>query len=128
MRASGMNNAFMQARSLSAGPVMDASIAAGIAAGSAGNAQAASGVCAIALPASAPVNIVAENSVRNILFSPGRIERWIITSGIVESGSTLEQKSRLRHDRGKNEKLRYCYSLVEHSDVLYIYQDAETNG
>jgi hypothetical protein len=34
--------------------------------GSEGNAQPASGVCAIALPASAPARIVAENSVRSI--------------------------------------------------------------
>ena len=34
-----------------------------------GNTQPASGACAIALPASAPARIVAENSVRSI-FSP----------------------------------------------------------
>jgi hypothetical protein len=56
----------MQARSLSAGPVIAASSAAGMPSGSEGNAQPASGVRAIALPASAPARIVAENSVRSI--------------------------------------------------------------
>jgi hypothetical protein len=51
----------MQARSLSAGPVIAASSAAGMPLGSEGNAQPASGACAIALPASAPARIVAEN-------------------------------------------------------------------
>src|SRR5207248_7711480 len=69
MRASGINRAFMQARSLSAAPVIAASIAAGIPLGSDGNAQSASGACAIALPASAPARIVAANSVLSI-FSP----------------------------------------------------------
>src|SRR5436853_2241629 len=68
MRASGMNRALMQARSLSAGPEIAASIAAGMPLGSEGNAQPASGACAIALPASAPAKIVAENSVRNHFF------------------------------------------------------------
>jgi hypothetical protein len=49
--------------------VIAASIAAGMPLGSEGNAQPASGACAIALPASAPARIVAENSVRSI-FSP----------------------------------------------------------
>jgi hypothetical protein len=40
--------------------------------GSEGNAQPASGACAIAVPASAPARIVAENSVRSI-FSPSPI-------------------------------------------------------
>jgi hypothetical protein len=68
--------------------VIAASIAAGIAPGSAGNVQVASGAgacacaCAIALPASAPVNIVAENSVRSIFFFPTQIERLIIAPGI----------------------------------------------
>jgi hypothetical protein len=66
MRASGINRAFMQARSLSAGPVIAASIAVGMPLGSEGNAQPASGACAIALPASAPARIVAENSVLSI--------------------------------------------------------------
>ena len=44
MRASGINRAFMQARSLSAGPVIAASSAAGMPWGSDGNAQPASGV------------------------------------------------------------------------------------
>src|SRR5580765_5305886 len=66
MRASGINKAFMQARSLSAGPVIAASSAAGIPSGSEGNAQPASGACAIELVASAPARIVAENSVRSI--------------------------------------------------------------
>src|SRR5262245_11672454 len=66
-RASGISRAFMQARSLSAGPVMAASIAAGMPLGSEGNAQPASVACAIALPASAPARIVTENSVRSIL-------------------------------------------------------------
>src|SRR5437667_12007144 len=72
MRASGINRAFMQARSLSAGPVIAASIAAGMPLGSEGNAQPASGACAIVLPTSAPARIVAENSVRSI-FSPWQI-------------------------------------------------------
>src|SRR5215469_2011503 len=54
MRASGINRAFMQARSLSAGPEIAASSAAGMPSGSEGNAQPASGVCAIAFPVSAP--------------------------------------------------------------------------
>src|SRR5262245_66463233 len=66
MSASGINRAFMQARSLSAGPVIAASIAAGMPSGSEGNAQPASGACAIARPASAPARMVAENSVRSI--------------------------------------------------------------
>src|SRR5438874_7898985 len=66
MRASGINRAFMQARSLSAAPVIAASIAAGIHLGSEGNAQSASGACAIALPASAPARFVAANSVLSI--------------------------------------------------------------
>jgi hypothetical protein len=37
--------------------------------GSEGNAQPASGACAIALPASAPARIVAENIVRSIFSS-----------------------------------------------------------
>src|SRR5207245_11809814 len=69
MRASGINRAFMQARSLSAGPVIAASSAAGMSSGSEGNAQPASGACAITVPASAPTRIVAENRVRSI-FSP----------------------------------------------------------
>src|SRR5580658_9969436 len=71
-RASGINRAFMQARSLAAGPVIAASIAAGMPLGSIGSAQPAFGACAIALPASAPARIVAENSVCSI-FSPSRI-------------------------------------------------------
>src|SRR6266403_187930 len=63
MRASGINRAFMQARSLSMGPVMAASIAPGMPSGSEGNAQPASGACAIALPASAPARIVAARSL-----------------------------------------------------------------
>ncbi len=47
-------------------PVIAASIAAGMPLGSEGNAQPASGACAIALPPSAPVRMVAENSVRSI--------------------------------------------------------------
>src|SRR5437899_9502831 len=69
MRASGINRAFMQARSLSAGPVIAASIAAGMPLGSEGNAQPASGACAIAVSVSAPARIVNKNSVRSI-FSP----------------------------------------------------------
>src|SRR5215470_4965483 len=72
MRASGINRAFMQARSLSAGPVIAASIAAGMPFGSEGSTQPASGTCAIAVPASAPARIVAENSARSI-FSPSPI-------------------------------------------------------
>src|SRR5207248_10027062 len=64
MRASDINRAFIQARSLSTGPLIAASSAAGMPSGSEGNAQPASGGCAIALPASAPARIVAENSVR----------------------------------------------------------------
>src|SRR5438552_16789445 len=60
MRASGINTAFIQARSLSAGPVIAASSAAGMSSGSEGNAQPASGACAMALPASAPARIVAK--------------------------------------------------------------------
>jgi hypothetical protein len=56
----------MQARSLSAGPLIAVSIAAGMPLGSEGSTQPASGACAIAGPASAPARIVAENSVRNI--------------------------------------------------------------
>src|SRR5215471_11378347 len=66
MRASGINRAFMQSRSLSAGPVIAASSAAGMSLGSEGNAQAAFGACAIAVPASAPARIVAKNSARSI--------------------------------------------------------------
>jgi hypothetical protein len=51
---------------LSAGPLIAESIAAGMSWGSEGNAQPASGACAIALPASAPARIVTENSVRSI--------------------------------------------------------------
>src|SRR5215468_6441623 len=51
MRASGINKAFMQARSLSAGPVIAASSTAGMPSGSEGNAQPASGACANAFPA-----------------------------------------------------------------------------
>src|ERR1700730_6345946 len=69
MRASGINRAFMQARSVSAGPLIAASIAAGMPLGSEGNAQPASGACAIAVPASAPARIVPENNVRSIFFS-----------------------------------------------------------
>jgi hypothetical protein len=56
MRASGINRAFMQARSLSAGPVIAASSASGMPLGSDGNAQLASGACAcaIVLPARRP--------------------------------------------------------------------------
>src|SRR5262249_19986086 len=72
MRASGINRAFMQARSLSAGPVIAASIAAGMRLGSEGSAQPASGACAIAVPASAPARIVAGNNVPSI-FSPSPI-------------------------------------------------------
>src|SRR5438552_10967669 len=72
MRASGINRAFIQARSLSAGPVIAASSAAGMPSGSEGNAQAAFGACAIAVPASTPARIVAENSVRSI-FSPRKL-------------------------------------------------------
>src|SRR5262249_34929963 len=67
MRASGINSAFMQARSLSAGPVIAASSAAGMPWGSEGNAQPASGACAMALPASAPARMVVANNVRSIL-------------------------------------------------------------
>src|SRR5512147_529090 len=56
----------MQARCLSAGPVIAASIAAGMPLGSEGNAQPTSGACAIALPASAPARILGENSVLSI--------------------------------------------------------------
>src|ERR1700730_1348190 len=66
MRASGINRAFMQARSLSAGPVIAASSAAGMPSGSESNAHLASGACAMALPASAPARIVAKNSARSI--------------------------------------------------------------
>jgi hypothetical protein len=45
------------------GPVMAASIAAGMPSGSEGNAQPASGARAIALPASAPARIVATRSL-----------------------------------------------------------------
>src|SRR5215472_7000973 len=56
MRASGINRALMQSRSLSAGPVIAASSAAGMPSGSEGNAQAAFGACASAVPASAPAS------------------------------------------------------------------------
>jgi hypothetical protein len=46
------------------------------ASGSEGNAQPASGACAIALPANAPVRIVADNSVRSI-FSPSPIAGYL---------------------------------------------------
>src|SRR5207248_10461952 len=54
---------FMQARSLSLGPVTAASIAPGMPSASEGNAQPASGACAIALPASVPARIVAARSL-----------------------------------------------------------------
>src|SRR5438552_15448609 len=54
MRASGINRAFMQARSLSAGPLIAASIAAGMPWGSGGKAQPASGARALAPPGCAP--------------------------------------------------------------------------
>src|SRR5262245_66125225 len=57
MRLSGIIRAFMQARSLSAGPLIAVSSAAGMPSGSEGNAQLASGACAMALPASAPANV-----------------------------------------------------------------------
>src|SRR6201993_1087996 len=57
MRASGINRVFMQARSLSAGPEIAPSSAAGMPSGSEGNAQPVSGDCAIALPASAPASV-----------------------------------------------------------------------
>ena len=56
MRASGINRAFMRARFMSAGPVIAASIAAGMSLESEGNAQPASGAFAIAVPASAGRN------------------------------------------------------------------------
>jgi hypothetical protein len=67
MRASGINRAFMQARSLSAGPVIAASTAAGMPLGSEGNVQPASGACANALSVSAPARIVNNISIRSIL-------------------------------------------------------------
>src|SRR5438034_2894834 len=57
MRASGINRAFMQARSLSAGPLIAASIAAGMPSGSEGKAQPASGACAIAPSVCAPTSV-----------------------------------------------------------------------
>src|SRR5258707_2092377 len=68
MRASGINRAFMQARSLSAGPLIAASIAAGMPLGSDGNVQPVSGACAIALPLDARARIVAQNNVRSIFW------------------------------------------------------------
>src|SRR5437868_11538139 len=68
MRASGINRAFIQARSLSAGPVMAASIAAGMPSGSEGNGQPAWGACANARSVSAPAKIVNKNNLRSILF------------------------------------------------------------
>src|SRR4029079_6562663 len=56
-RASGIKRAFMQARSLSAGPVIAASIAAGMPLGSEGNAQPASRARAHRLSGSAPTRI-----------------------------------------------------------------------
>ncbi|HEV2474559.1 MAG TPA: LysR family transcriptional regulator, partial [Chthonomonadales bacterium] len=66
MRASGINRAFMQARSLSARPEIAASSAAGMPSGPEGDAQPASGARAMALPASTPARIVAENGARSI--------------------------------------------------------------
>src|SRR5713226_228464 len=57
MRASGINRAFMQARSLSAGPLIAASIAAGMPLGSEGNAQPASGACAMAPSVCEPASV-----------------------------------------------------------------------
>src|SRR5205814_2851686 len=82
MRASGINRAFMQARSLSAGPVIAASSAAGMPSGSEGNAHLASGACAMALPASAPVRIVAKNNALRICRENVDIEDRPFLSGI----------------------------------------------
>src|SRR6516164_4478944 len=81
MRASGINRAFMQARSLSAGPVIAASSAAGMPSGSKGNAQLAFGACAMALPASTPARIVATNSIGSSCKAKVDIEHCPFLSG-----------------------------------------------
>src|SRR5579864_4521796 len=62
MRASGINRVFKQARSLSAGPEIAPSSAAGMPSGSEGNAQPVSGACAIVFPASAPASVAVKAS------------------------------------------------------------------
>src|SRR5258706_15631466 len=89
MRAWGMNGAFMQARSLSAGPPIAASIAAGMLLGSDGNAQPTPGACAMALPASAPPRIVAKNSARSICKLDVGIEHRPFLSGTDQGGIAL---------------------------------------
>jgi hypothetical protein len=57
--------------------------------GSEGNAQPASGACAIALPASAPARIVAKNSARSICKENIDIEHRPFLSGIDKGGISL---------------------------------------
>src|SRR5262249_18403707 len=94
MRASGINRAFMQARSLSAGPVIAASSAAGMPSGSEGNAQLASGVCAVALPASAPARIVATNSVGRMCKKNADIAHRPLRNAQAKGACTVDQNRR----------------------------------
>jgi hypothetical protein len=57
--------------------------------GSEGNAQLASGACAMALPASAPARIVAKNSARSICKENVDIEHRPFLSGTDKGGISL---------------------------------------
>src|SRR6516162_2940044 len=105
MRASGINRAFMQARSLSAGPEIAPSSAAGMPSGSEGNAQPASGACAIAFPARAPASVAviastAEPATLAItlhadLFILSLLPLLVTLRARAQPGATLELTTRL---------------------------------
>src|SRR5215470_20279590 len=113
MRASGINRVFMQARSLSAGPEIAPSSAAGMPAGSEGNAQPVSGVCAIVFWARAPASVAVTAStakpaiaitLRTDLFTLSllvnlrpRAIGYVLGPAIYAHGDALDG---LRHERG----------------------------
>src|ERR1700676_1295968 len=122
MRASGINRAFMQARSLARGPLIAASSAAGMPSGSEGNAQLASSACAIALPASAPARIGAENSIRSIFFSllddlrHKRGRRHLdFPAGDADRGATNTDRG---HDASALTRLRFDFASAPHRNTL----------
>src|SRR6516165_31617 len=116
MRASGINRAFMQARSLSAGPEIAASSAAGMPSGSEGNAQPASGACAIAFPASAPASVAVIASTAE----PATLAITLHADLFILSLLPLLVKLRARAQTGATLEVTTRLTLSERSPSLHL--------